>query len=183
MSVEPENRGSRFWVLWFWVLVLGSGLARCGSSADRGAFVRWPLHHDDVANARRRVRSGKRDDRGPLPLVKDFSRKARCCFQNRRRIVSRFIGGMKTCNIRSRLIVVRATKTRWKSAEGVTIGVSLRTLERLNRRPFRLSGFAWDGGGGVRNWSGGVLDRQPDHACRVSATLAPLQNADGSMPQ
>jgi len=82
-----------------------------------------------------------------------------------------------------RLIVVREGKTRWKTVGGVTIGVSLHKLERLNRRPFRLSGFGWDYGGGVGNWSGGMLERQAQERCRLGVTLAPLQNADGSIPQ
>ena len=78
-----------------------------------------------------------------------------------------------------RLIVVRAAMTRWKTPDGVTLGTSLQMLERLNRRPFRLRGFAWEGSGGVRNWSGGALDRHAEAGCEITVTLGPPQNAAG----
>jgi hypothetical protein len=42
--------------------------------------------------------------------------------------------------------------TKWRTAEGITIGTPLRELERFNRRPFRLAGFAVDGAGAVVSW-------------------------------
>ena len=74
---------------------------------------------------------------------------------------------------------VRAERTRWRTAGGLTIGLHLRAVERLNRRPFRLSGFGWDYGGGVQNWSGGMLERVAGEGCQVSARLTPAQNAAG----
>lgn len=46
---------------------------------------------------------------------------------------------------------------RWKTAEGVTLGTTLKRLEVINRRPFALSGFAWDYEGTVLSWEGGRL--------------------------
>ena len=34
MSLEPGTGGSRFWVLWFWVLVLGSGFGFSDTAAQ-----------------------------------------------------------------------------------------------------------------------------------------------------
>lgn len=47
--------------------------------------------------------------------------------------------------------------SRWHSAEGITLGVSLGLLERLNGRPFKVRGFWQDGGGFVSSWEGGKL--------------------------
>ena len=80
-----------------------------------------------------------------------------------------------------RLIVVRGQKSRWRTAQGLTLGLSLQAVERLNRRPFRLSGFGWDYGGGARNWLGGALARQAHEKCALVARLAAPQRADGSI--
>lgn len=47
--------------------------------------------------------------------------------------------------------------TAWKGPGGITIGTDLKAVERLNRRPFRLTGFGWDGSGTVLSWGGGRL--------------------------
>lgn len=39
----------------------------------------------------------------------------------------------------------------------VSLGSSLKTLEKLNGRAFSLSGFAWDYGGTVNSWNDGAL--------------------------
>ncbi len=54
---------------------------------------------------------------------------------------------------------VRVTEegTLWSTDTGITIGTSLKEIERINQRPFRLSGFDWDYGGTVLDWSGGEL--------------------------
>lgn len=45
----------------------------------------------------------------------------------------------------------------WKTTSGLTIGSTLADVERLNGKPFRLSGFGWDYGGMVIDWQGGKL--------------------------
>jgi|APTNR8051073442_1049403.scaffolds.fasta_scaffold00472_3 hypothetical protein len=47
--------------------------------------------------------------------------------------------------------------TAWKTTEGVTVGTSMTELEKLNGRPFEISGFGWDYGGMVTDWKGGAL--------------------------
>jgi hypothetical protein len=66
---------------------------------------------------------------------------------------------------------VRGKQTRWRSPSGITLGTSLRTVEQLNGRPFRLIGFRSDVGGTVVTWSGGRLDAQNVRACRVRIRL------------
>lgn len=48
--------------------------------------------------------------------------------------------------------------SHWVSADhGVRIGTSLAELNRLNGKPFKLSGFGWDYGGSITDWQGGAL--------------------------
>ena len=56
------------------------------------------------------------------------------------------------------LIQVKVYKdsTDWKTKEGITIGTDLRTLEKLNKKPFSFYGFEWDYGG-MTNWDNGSL--------------------------
>jgi hypothetical protein len=70
-------------------------------------------------------------------------------------------------------VSVRGKHTRWRSPRGVTLGTSLRTIETLNRRPFRILGFGSDGGGTVMSWSGGALEGQDSKDCRVRMRVAP----------
>ena len=47
---------------------------------------------------------------------------------------------------------------RWRTAEGISMGTDLKTLEKYNRRPFKMAGFGWDYSGTVTSWEGGRLD-------------------------
>ncbi len=64
-------------------------------------------------------------------------------------------------------VSVRGKQSRWRSPGGITLGTSLREIERLNARPFRLLGFGTDVSGTVISWSGGRLDSQNTARCRV----------------
>lgn len=46
----------------------------------------------------------------------------------------------------------------WKSSTGVCVGMSIETLQKINGRVFRFSGFGWDYAGGVLSWNGGTLE-------------------------
>jgi hypothetical protein len=50
-------------------------------------------------------------------------------------------------------------KCRWHTAEGITLGTSLKELERLNGHAFQLNGFDWGFGGLITSWSGGRLQK------------------------
>ena len=52
---------------------------------------------------------------------------------------------------------LRGAATAWRLPGGLTLGLTLEEVERLNGRSFRLAGFAWDGGGVVLSWEGGTL--------------------------
>ncbi len=48
-------------------------------------------------------------------------------------------------------------RSRWKTPDGIGIGSSLADVEKLNGKPFELSGFDWDYGGVVTDLKGGAL--------------------------
>jgi hypothetical protein len=62
---------------------------------------------------------------------------------------------------------IHGANSRWRSPGGVTLGMDLKTVERLNRRPFRLNGWGTDLGGGLYTWAGGVLEREDIGDCRI----------------
>jgi hypothetical protein len=53
-------------------------------------------------------------------------------------------------------IKVSGQKTGWKTAEGITLGTTLKELESLNQKPFVFYGFGWDYSGMV-DWDNGHL--------------------------
>jgi len=48
-------------------------------------------------------------------------------------------------------------KSCWKIAEGISLGTSLKELERINGSKFILWGFGWDAGGFIKTWGNGKL--------------------------
>jgi hypothetical protein len=72
-----------------------------------------------------------------------------------------------------RAVRIRGRTSRWHTSLGLTLGMTLRDVERLNRVPFRLLGFAWDYEGTVMSWGPGTLGERSPGACRVGARLRP----------
>ena len=66
---------------------------------------------------------------------------------------------------RKKIKALRITEenTIWKTSRGLTIGTSLKALSRLNQRPLRLVGFAWDYGGTIVDCNGGGLKELGTH--------------------
>lgn len=48
--------------------------------------------------------------------------------------------------------------SQWKTTHGISLGTTLAELEKLNGKPFELTGFGWDYGGYVTDWKGGALE-------------------------
>lgn len=67
------------------------------------------------------------------------------------------------------LVRINGASSRWRTRHGVSAGTSLRKLELLNGRPFKLAGFGWDYAGTVTSWEGGAL--APDFDGRVIVRL------------
>jgi hypothetical protein len=55
-------------------------------------------------------------------------------------------------------IILRGNQSKWQVGPGISLGTSLKELERLNGRPFTLAGFGWDYAGVITDWKSGALD-------------------------
>jgi hypothetical protein len=62
----------------------------------------------------------------------------------------------------------------WRTAEGVSIGTSLRELEQLNAHTFHLAGFGTDAPSAVTSWDGGRLSSYAGPPCRLLVRLDSL---------
>ena len=61
----------------------------------------------------------------------------------------------------------------------ISLGTSLKELEHLNGRPFRLAGFAWDYSGTVLSWDKGSLAEEFDGGNgRLLLRLDPRSDSD-----
>jgi len=69
------------------------------------------------------------------------------------------------------LIVINGQST-WSAPKGLHLGLALAALEKVNGKPFKLSGFDQPNGGAVTDWQGGALEKLPG-GCRVGIRLAP----------
>jgi hypothetical protein len=49
---------------------------------------------------------------------------------------------------------------KWRTAQGIGMGTSLRELEKLNGRPFEMVGWGSDVGGNLTSFQGGRLDKE-----------------------
>ncbi|MFC7053513.1 hypothetical protein ACFQI3_12520 [Hansschlegelia quercus] len=62
---------------------------------------------------------------------------------------------------RKRPSEVRLTDEAKGSFAGLSVGLDLTAVEKLNGRPFVMNGFGWDLGGNVVDWKGGALSKVP----------------------
>ena len=73
------------------------------------------------------------------------------------------------------LIVITGQST-WTGPNGLRLGLPLAALEKLNGKPFRLSGFDQADGSAVLDWQGGALASLPG-GCKVGVRFAPDRKA------
>lgn len=52
------------------------------------------------------------------------------------------------------------SRSRWETTAGISLATTLKELERINGKPFRLSGFDIDYEGTVKSWNGGNLEKE-----------------------
>jgi hypothetical protein len=78
-------------------------------------------------------------------------------------------------------IVLRGKRSQWQTAQGITLGTTLKEIERLNGRSFVLTGFGWDYAGTVVDWKGGRL--QPDGNCRFQPRMGYGRRAGSSQKE
>ena len=62
-------------------------------------------------------------------------------------------------------------KSVWRTSQGITLGTTLKELEEINGKPFRLAGFAWDYSGTVLSWEHGKLEQELESQGRVVLRL------------
>ena len=76
------------------------------------------------------------------------------------------------------LVHVRLSETStWIAPNGLKIGMTLTEVEKLNGKPFTLSGFDWDYGGYVTDWKGGALGADIRGGCTVQARFTVPEGA------
>jgi hypothetical protein len=61
-------------------------------------------------------------------------------------------------------------KSQWSAPKGLKLGLGVAVLEKMNGRPFKLSGFGADGAASVLGWEGGSLATLPG-GCKVGMRL------------
>src|SRR5262249_51656638 len=69
------------------------------------------------------------------------------------------------------LIVINGQST-WSAPRGLRLGMPLAAVEKLNGKPFKMSGFDQPNGGSATDWLGGAFDKLPG-GCHVGIRLAP----------
>jgi len=64
-------------------------------------------------------------------------------------------------------IQLTGERSLWRTRHGISLGTRLKELERINGKPFVLTGFSWDYEGTVVSWEGGKLEREFEKDGRV----------------
>jgi len=71
-----------------------------------------------------------------------------------------------------RFIRVTGKSSNWFTETGISLGTKLTQIEKINKYPFRMAGFAWDNSGGVISWGKGNLAKKASK-CSFRANLRP----------
>jgi hypothetical protein len=61
-------------------------------------------------------------------------------------------------------------KSQWIAPKGLKLGLPLAALEKMNGKPFKLTGFGIDNSASVSSWEGGALSSLPG-GCKVGMRL------------
>jgi hypothetical protein len=79
---------------------------------------------------------------------------------------------------RRRPALIRAKdQSAWATANGIRIGTALADVEKMNGKPFKLSGFDWDYGGRVTDWRGGALAKPQPGGCTLGIEFVHPEDA------
>jgi hypothetical protein len=87
-----------------------------------------------------------------------------------------FVWGDEKARRRPRQIRAK-DQSAWTSANGIRIGTALADVEKMNGKPFKLSGFDWDYGGRVTDWRGGVLGKPQPGGCSLGIEFVHPEDA------
>jgi hypothetical protein len=75
-----------------------------------------------------------------------------------------------------------ADKSIWTAPKGLRLGLTLEALEKLNKKPFKLSGFDDNDVASVVDWNGGELASLPG-GCKAGVSVhAGAKTADSELP-
>jgi hypothetical protein len=75
-----------------------------------------------------------------------------------------------------------AGKSIWTAPKGLRLGLTLEQLEKLNKKPFKISGFDSNDTASVADWDGGELARLPG-GCKAGVSLqARVKTAETELP-
>jgi hypothetical protein len=75
-----------------------------------------------------------------------------------------------------------AGKSIWSGPKGVKLGLTLEQLQKLNKKPFKVSGFDASDVANVADWDGGELAELPG-GCKAGVSLhANVKTADTALP-
>ncbi len=75
-----------------------------------------------------------------------------------------------------------AGKSMWTAPKGLRLGLTLEQLEKLNRKPFKVTGFDANDVASVADWEGGELATLPG-GCKAGVSLhANAKTADNELP-
>ncbi len=77
-------------------------------------------------------------------------------------------------------VIVITGQSTWTAPKGLRLGLTLAALEKLNGKPFRLSGFDQADGSAVLDWQGGALASLPG-GCKVGVKFAPDPKASADV--
>jgi hypothetical protein len=83
--------------------------------------------------------------------------------------------------VRPERVFLRGESGRWAVDPGIRLGMRLTELERINGRPFTLTGFDWDFGGTITNWKGGKLARSASELPHLFIQLSPAETDTGAV--
>lgn len=74
-----------------------------------------------------------------------------------------------------------AGKSIWTAPKGLRLGLTLEQLQKLNKKPFKLSGFDSGGTANVADWGGGELAALPG-GCKAGVSLHSSAKAAATLP-
>lgn len=68
---------------------------------------------------------------------------------------------------------------RWRTASGIRIGLPIAELQKVNEKPFQVTGFGSEGEGTVVSWRHGMLEEDPSACGHLVVRLIPAFELEG----
>jgi hypothetical protein len=68
------------------------------------------------------------------------------------------------------IVRIASENTVWRTFGGIGMGMSLKDIEKINGKPFTLTGFGWDYDGAVTSWQNGKIGGNQT-GCRILLRL------------